>query len=140
MTSYCFDVEVINGGEDDNISIGLNSDGSTNSPGMNDNTIGIYGVDGSVLRNGEEVFEALWNEALLFTTGDHISCRVVRSKISNDQFTITSCHFSKNGVLMESKFNVGGKKHYPAVGLHSPGAAVRITLNTNEKPGKFILI
>ena len=113
----------------------MNSDGSTNSPGMNENTIGIYGVDGAVLRSGEEV-----SSALSFTTGDHISCRVVRSKISNDPFTITSCHFSKNGVLMESKFNVAGKKHYPAVGLHSPGAAVRITLNTNEKPGKFILI
>ena len=134
FAKFSFDVEILNGGDDDNIVIGLASDISDRSPGMHPNTIGIYGFDGSIIRNGKEA-----SSASPFTTGDKISCKVDRTKISNSDFTITSCQFVKNGLIMSPSLNVGGKKHYPAVGLHSPGAEVRIKFNLIKKPGKFLV-
>ena len=134
LESYSFDVKIISGGEDDNIVIGLSSATSEKCPGMNQNTIGIYGFDGSICRDAEEV-----STASSFTTGDLITCKVIRTKISNNTFTITSCQFSKNGELLGRPMNVGGKHHFPAVGLHSPGAIVQITLNTSPKIGNDVL-
>ena len=119
--AYQFDAEIINSGDDDSISVGLVGETSDRSPGMNPNTIGIYGFDGSICRDGQEVLSGL-----SFTTGDTISCIVHRNKITNSQFTITSCEFLKNGESMGKPLNVGGKEFHPAVGLHSPGATVRI--------------
>ena len=127
FVSYQFEVEIINGGEDDSISIGLISEISDKSPGMNPNTIGIYGFDGLICRDGEKV-----SSCLPFTTGDVISCTVHKNQVATTQFTITSCQFSKNDKFMGKPLNVVGKKFYPAVGLHSPGAAVQIRLNVNR--------
>ena len=128
FASYQFDVEIINSGDDDSISIGLASKTSDKSPGMNPNTIGIYSFDGSICRNGEEVLSCL-----PFTTGDVVSCNVHKNKIASSQFAITSCQFSKNGELMGTSLNVGGKEFFPSVGLHSPGAKVQIRLNITRK-------
>lgn len=128
MSKYKFDVEIINGGKDDSIVIGLSCDTSDKSPGMNANTIGIYGSDGRIYRDGEEA-----SLALPFTTGDLISCEIYRTKIPNTDFTITSCKFLKNLDLIGSPLNIGGKKHHPEVRLHSPDAEVRIQTQFRSK-------
>ena len=92
LEKYIFDVEIINGRKDEGkkIVIGLSGDTSDKNPGMNSNTIGIHGCDGSIYRDGEKV-----SSALPFTTGDLISCEINRTKVPNTEFKITSCHFLK---------------------------------------------
>ena len=128
LECYQFDVEIVDGGENyqivNNISIGLCSETSNRSPGMNQGTIGICGLDGSICRHGEAV-----PSGLPFTTRDIVSCVIHRSKIANNKVTINKCQFSKNGQLMGKPLNVMGTKLYPAVGLHCPGATVKIKLN-----------
>ena len=135
LDTFGFNVKILSGGEDDNIVVGLSHHTSEKSPGMNQNTIGIYGFDGSICRDAEII-----STTSPFTTGDIISCEVSRTKIAGSKFTITSCRFLKNGEVLGSPQNVAGKHHYPAVGLHSPGATVQIILGPISQTGnhKFL--
>ena len=133
---YRFSVEIIHGGEGDNIVIGLNSNMSDKTPGMNSNTIGLFGSDGVIIRDAEAVLSAEFFTAGLisstFTTGDVITCEVYRIK------NAIRCQFLKNDALISEPLNIKGKIHYPSVGLHSPGAEVRIKLDIDDGIGEFL--
>ena len=126
---YRFSVEIIHGGEGDNIVIGLNSNMSDKTPGMNSNTIGLFGSDGIIVQDAEAVLSA---EFFTFTTGDVITCEVYRVK------NAIRCQFLINDEQIAEPSNIKGKIHYPSVGLHSPGAEVRIKLDIDDGIGEFL--
>ena len=120
-SAYYFEVEILNGGEDDFIVVGISDDKADRCPGMNPNTIGIYGFDGSICVDAEEI--AIGSN---FTTGDTVSCLISRQK--DGAFIKTVCQFFKNGTKIGPPRSLVGKKQYPSVGLCSPGASVKFNL------------
>ena len=125
--SYYFEVTIINGGEDNNISVGLCTSQANMCPGMNANTIGIYGADGSIRQNGEKIG---WGGS--FTNGDIISCQITRMKDWKLRLVPTRCQFWKNGQQSGPTRYLAGRKLYPSVGLNTPEAIVCI--NIGDKP------
>ena len=99
-------------------------------PGMNANTIGIYGMDGSIRQNGEKIG---WGGS--FTNGDIISCQITRMKDWKLRLVPTRCQFWKNGQQSGPSRYLAGRKLYPAVGLNTPGAVACI--NAGEQPFRY---
>ena len=120
-SAYYFEVDILNGGEDDFIVVGISDDKADRCPGMNPNSIGIYGFDGSICVDAEEI--AIGSN---FTTGDTVSCLICRQK--EGEFQKTFCQFLKNGTKIGPPRSLVGKKLYPSVGLGSPGATIKFNL------------
>ena len=135
---FYFEVDIVNCREDDCIVVGLSTNDADRCPGMNMNTIGIYGLDGSIYQDGEEVASA--NS---FSKGDTISCKTIR--IKDGSFLRTFCQFFKNGKKngslvylygIESKMvAIFRRELFPAVGVGTPGAVVWI--NLGEKAFRY---
>ena len=136
-----FEVEIVNCKDADNsIVVGLSTDDADRCPGMTLNTIGIYGLDGSICQDGLEM--AVGDS---YSNGDIISCQVIRKK--DGSLIRTFCQFWKNGAKNGPSLYLYGiecrmakmfpRQIFPAVGIGTPGAVILV--NLGENPFRFSL-
>ena len=136
--SFYFEVEIVDGGENDAIGIGItHSDRFTRSgymPGWN-HDFGYHGNNGKMYVNEEYI------EAELYTKGDVVGCLVYRSRIEDEEFIVVQ--FTKNGrkisfprIMKTTDTNSQFLHWYPTIGIASPGAIV--DTNFGEHPFLYL--
>jgi len=145
-TSFYFEVEIVNGGSNDFIAIGLTeADPNTRNncmPGWvtdywrtrSYSTLGIgyHGDDGNIIYNGTV------KGLITFTTGDVVGCLVQLTRsdkydeIDDENIRV---YFTLNGeIITASRVHIKDAVWYPTIGIASVGAVV----NTNFGERKFL--
>ena len=139
--SFYFEMEIVDGGKNDGIAIGITqSDPSTRSgdmPGWSyvSTDAGYHGDDGKIFINGK------YDQADLYTKGDVVGCLVYRSQIEDEEFIVVQ--FTKNGrkinfprLIKTTDANSQFLHWYPTIGIASPGAI--IDTNFGEHPFLYV--
>ena len=127
MTSFYFEIKVIDGGKNDLICIGITeADPTTRSgccPGWDTFPtlgIGYHGDDGNIFHKSGNAELAYFAEK--FTTGDVVGCLLYRARREDQEINLVQ--FTKNGKKVNVPRIVKTKVWYPTIGISSPGASV----------------